>query len=259
MRKTNYFLNLFVVLFMGVGSINAQVANIPYTCDFEDATENAIWGTNSLTANQWVIGTATYSSATTSVYISNTGGTTANYTNAGTVAPLYREFYTTAGEQYQISFDWKANGFSSTSATSGADLRVYWVDDPNVDVATWIATNNTEPAAAVPFRKAILQGKTYWGKYTFVVTGNGSNARLVFLWRNGTSATYSAAAYQPGGCIDDIDIILCPPATIPYSHTFEDIIENAKWVTNSSTVNKWVMDSAESKSPINSAYISNDG
>ena len=197
MKSINFTFGFLVLLLVGFTSANAQIANIPYSCNFEDPTENARWVKSSLITNQWVFGTATYSSPTRSAYISNDNGTTATYTstlpNQGTV-PMYREFNTVAGEEYRITFNWKAQGESSND-----DLRVYWVDSPSVDISTWATSTNTVPTGSTAYLKAIMQGKTNFEECSFMVTGTGSPAKLVFLWRNNNNNTYA-----PGGCVDDI-------------------------------------------------------
>jgi len=183
--------------------ISPNVATIPYFHDFEDATENSKWETNSLTVNRWVIGTATSSSPTHSAYVSNNNGISADYSNVLNTIPFYREFRTVNGEQYLVTFDWKANGYPDLN-----DLRVYWVDNPLIDVSTWATTGYDELTAAIPYRKGIMDGTTDWQQGSFIVNGNGSFSKLVFVWRNFNFPFFHNA---PGGCVDNVEITKrCP-------------------------------------------------
>ena len=86
----------------------AQIT-LPYSCDFEDATENSAWTlVNGTLTNVWVIDTAVNNTegGNTALYISNNSGTSAAYTvTNATVVYAYFEVYLEAGE-YAVSYDW---------------------------------------------------------------------------------------------------------------------------------------------------------
>ena len=89
-------------------------ATIPYTCDFETASENGNWQyANGSYTNKWYIGTGTNNGGSKGLYISNNNGTSNLYSTGNTsYVYAYREIdFETAGE-YTISFDWKARGES---------------------------------------------------------------------------------------------------------------------------------------------------
>ena len=186
------------------GSIYAQnEATIPYYHYFEDDNENVNWVLqNGTTDNQWVIGSAVSNSPNRALYISDNGGISAQYTSVSNTLCAYRIFNTVDGEDYEVSFDWIANGESGYD-----DLRVFWVDNPDVDVTAWTSNFYIIPTIATPFQKYnIMQNNSDWTHGSFTISGNGLPAKLLFLWRN--DYLYQ---YQPGGCVDNIEIEkLCP-------------------------------------------------
>ena len=203
MKQTNFLFGFFVLLFVGFTSANAQVADIPYFHDFEDAEENARWVIpTSPTINKWFIGTGTpASSPTTSAYITNDNGTSAAYSNnVSNTLPFYREFNTVADKCYRLTFDFKVYGQGSSDNLHDY-LNIYWVDDPSVNVSEWATTNSYEPANATPYYKESKNYLLAWTKYKGYVIGNGSTAKLVFLWVNDNTL-----GSNPGGCIDNVKL-----------------------------------------------------
>jgi len=193
---------LFVLLFFPFGTASAQPANIPYFCNFEDPAENARWIIPpSPTINKWVIGTATSSSPTRSAYISDNNGVAASYSPVVNALPFYREF-NTLNEQYIVTFECKANGMEHWS-----DLRVYWVDNASIDISTWATTDYLVlDGNYYIYRKEVVSETTDWRQVSFVVRGNGSPAKLVFVWRN----SFMSPNF-PGGCVDNVRVEkLCP-------------------------------------------------
>ena len=89
----------------------ANVARLPYYCDFEDTVENAHWkfflGSNT---NKWVVDTAINHGGERALYVSNDNGSTNAYTvNSSSRVWACRDLYFDPHySQFIISFDSKA-------------------------------------------------------------------------------------------------------------------------------------------------------
>ena len=97
MRK--FLLNLLFAALMVPWVTQGQTptpATLPYTCGFEDDTENAAWTiVNGSAANKFFIGTTANANngGTKGLYISdNANGTTYNYAGSAGYVYAYREF-----------------------------------------------------------------------------------------------------------------------------------------------------------------------
>ena len=138
-------------------------ASLPYTCGFEDATENGNWTiVNGNSTNKFFIGTAVNNGGTQSLYISNaTTGNTNTYTISGAPGYVfaYREISVTTAGSYTFNFDWKANGESTYDF-----LRVFLIPANATDTivpragATTAHTGIT--ASATPSSWIALDGGT---------------------------------------------------------------------------------------------------
>ena len=214
----NFLFGFFVLFFVCFTSANAQNANVPYFCDFENPTENAKWVIpTSSTANKWLIGSGiTASSPINSAYITN-NGTSATYSNVANTLPFYREFNTIPGQYYRITFDCKVGGdvydYGSGYIYYYDYLGVYWVDNSSVNVSTWAKTSYTEPTGASTYNIKYLYGVTAWTTYSIIVPCTSSTAKLVFLWGNDAYTPNN----PPGGCIDNVKVEISetgPPTPI---------------------------------------------
>ena len=89
---------------------------LPYTCNFEDATENLAWNVPVISGsnvNRWYIGHNTYSSANTSLYVTtNANGGNNSYNNQSESRIwTYRDLYFDPQfSGYELSFDAKVCG-----------------------------------------------------------------------------------------------------------------------------------------------------
>ncbi|MBQ8101022.1 MAG: T9SS type A sorting domain-containing protein [Paludibacteraceae bacterium] len=113
-RTTSLILSCLCSLLL----VQAQQIRVPFFCGFEDDAENALWTLNPGTdgaADRWVIGEATRSEGSRSLYISSNGGATPSFGNKPDVVYAYRiiRFPQGAGN-YDISFDWKCMGSPSS-------------------------------------------------------------------------------------------------------------------------------------------------
>jgi hypothetical protein len=186
------------------------VADLPYFCGFEDATENANWIkvsppkpiSGSDYPNHWEFGSAVSNYDSCAMYISNDGGVTASYTNQQGTTIIYREIICTGSyEPYQIDFDWMSLG------TTDDSLFVAWVPkDPTeggdmVDLSKWATNVNAKPSGLISnYKYKGMNGYAGWQHGSFEANGKDT-MRLVFFWMNGQTAVNN-----PGGCIDNVQI-----------------------------------------------------
>ncbi|MGQ2983729.1 fibronectin type III domain-containing protein [Flavobacterium sp.] len=184
-----------------------QIAAIPGTLiDFENT--NHQWTLSNGTAtNQWHYGTAVSNSPTHSIYISNTNGTTHNYsTSAASIVHAYRDFQMpNPVDQAIITYDWRNNG------------------ENNWDfIRVWVVPVNFVPTPGTQITVANSGGFQLGGNHQLVNTWTpathlvnvgtygGSIMRLVFEWTSDTSG----GTQQPGA-IDNVNvqIVTCPTPT----------------------------------------------
>lgn len=189
---------------------------LPYTCDFEDASENGNWGIlNGNQVNKWYIGTAENNGGENGLYISNNGGAFNTYGGTESRVYAYRDVLVPDGvTDLVLSFDWKAQGGSSRNEF----LRVYWLDP---DVVTVTAGSNPPTVGGVNYDAAGQPGnygasahehwlsmQNTWQHEVMIISadqftdmGNGDKIyRLYFHWRN---VNYSD---QPPAAVDNIHI-----------------------------------------------------
>lgn len=86
--------HLFSILLLAAMFLPWSVSAQGYSCDFEDATENANWVTSeyvSTAVSHWYVGTATNNGGSNSLYISNDGGVSNAYTHRvlGVLMPMH--------------------------------------------------------------------------------------------------------------------------------------------------------------------------
>ena len=224
MRKIYSFL-LFVALAMV--PIVAQSQGIavapPYNTGFE--TGNDVSWNFANSTNGWYIGNATNNGGSRSLYISNDGGVSNEYTISGATSSSYAyKPFILAATEYTFEFDWKAYG------EGGFDyLRVFIAPTS----ATFTAgDNNGIGTSGAPSGWTALDGggklsqSTSWQHVQSSFTPSTAGTYyLVFYWRNdGNMGTQSPAA------IDNVSVIAgggggqttCgQPVAIPYSEGFE--------------------------------------
>jgi len=109
-----------------------EPAIVPYNCDFNNPTENAMWQLSSSDYNHWVIGTGTSygnDGNDMALYVSNdVAGTYAADSLVGSYlfAERVLDFGETPGT-YELSFDWKCSGYAQGSSLYGA-VAVFLID-----------------------------------------------------------------------------------------------------------------------------------
>ncbi|ALM49272.1 hypothetical protein AMR72_10450 [Flavobacterium psychrophilum] len=179
--------------------------NMPYAQYFEEPTHGFALSSGAQ-VDKWYYGTATSSSATHSLYISNDGGVTNNYTiTTANVSHVYRDINIPAGTtQLDIAFDWRAAG-----QTAQDYLRAWFVP----------ATFEPVPGTQIVPANGIQIGTNYnqkaeWTHADAIITlpaaYQGQTGRIVFEWK----ANNSTGA-QPAGAVDNIEVkaYSCPKPT----------------------------------------------
>lgn len=177
-------------------------AQLPYSCDFEDSTENANWRLIGHNTNKWVLGTAVNNTPNghTSLYVSNNNGASNNYTNTITSTSwAYRDIdLDSTYAEYELSFDFRGVGEDSTYD----NLRVYI--GPSATPAEASSHTGACPPGAVEIGN--FHNESNWTRPT--ITLNSSYAgikRLYFLWWNDFVGGNSPAAAVDNLLITGID------------------------------------------------------
>ena len=235
-------------------------ATIPYTCDFEDADENANWIlANGDQTNQWHIGSTANNGGENGLYISDDDGVSNEYDNHSTSdVYAYRTIDIDENAFYEISFDWRSNGRGTSyysdfldvflaPVSSGFDLS--GGNQPNYLTYDWIYLTEN-----------LLAGATSWQNFTKIINIDEGRYNLVFYWRNSSIDIDSGhPAANPPAAIDNISIKVNEVATIPYTCDFEDATENDNWIlANENQTNQWYIGSAANNGGENGLYISDD-
>jgi hypothetical protein len=174
---------------------------VPYTCGFEDATENAQWTLlNEDQTNQWHIGTAASNGGEKGLYISNDNGVTNAYTtsSAESYVYAYRTIDMTVGD-YVVSYDWKGYGYWDYDY-----MRVFLVPSTTALIAgnaNGINTTNVPTGWIALDESSKLNQSSSWQNKTVTVTVDSAvTYNLVFYWRNSTGGT------NPPASVDNISI-----------------------------------------------------
>lgn len=188
------------------GTVWAQKPH-SYSCDFEDAAENANWVLNKPKneayswVNLWTIGSATASLGRQSMYISPNEGAQAGYARTESrIMIAWRELNLEAGH-YDVAFDWMCGGDSARAA-----LLVAWVPESQFSdmycalsddyrARTWINDNMLKFNGS-----ELLTGGSVWSHAVNTLETDGTPHRLVYFFvYNGL-----AQLVQPGPCVDNI-------------------------------------------------------
>ncbi|WP_143874466.1 fibronectin type III domain-containing protein, partial [Nostoc linckia] len=178
---------------------------------------------NGTQINKWVVGTAVNNGGTQSLYITNDNGVSNAYTiNTASVVQAYRDLAIPAGtSEVNLSFDWRAAGESSFDY-----IRVWLVP------TTFNPTPGTQITAANS--GGIQLGANYnqnpnWTTANYIINTAafaGQNRRLVFEWRNDTSA-----GTQPPAAIDNVNlsVISCSAPTALTVSNLTDVQATLSW------------------------------
>lgn len=217
-------------------------ASIPYSCNFENNTENGRWALNNPNSyvNHWVIGTSTYSSYNKSLYVSN-NGTANEYSGNPSYVYAYRQINIATAGEYTVSFKWKARGETgcydamyaalcppgTTCPPSNITGSTNSLPTNYINIADVSQSYNT--TGAFLWTNADSDWKTSTKSVNITTTGN---YYLVFYWKNDNSVQYN-----PPAAVDDISItaVTCSVPTL---------LTATAVTTNSATIN-WTAGDSE--------------
>ncbi len=227
-------------------------ATLPYTCDFENPSENTEWKfINGTQTNQFFIGDASFNpdvnntvGGSNALYISNDAGLSWAYTLATSSTPsrvyAYRDIEVPLGtNELNLTLDWKANGNGY-----GDFLRIYWVPTDAVITAGSVPPGSLDISNALITSYGTnnntihLQQNSTWITSQFNINSaqfpnlDGNTWRLLIHWRN---ENINGVA-QPPATIDNITIVAVPCATptqlVASNSTINSI--DLAWIENGS-------------------------
>lgn len=174
-------------------SAQVQMTDLPYLCDFEDDTENALWTLNPGASsanlkNLWVVSDHEAYTGQRSMYISDDGGKTNHYTPKANIVIAYRSMMFEEGS-YDFSFDWKGTGNGENGY-----LKVLLTTRS----AAYISSqgNSSEPSYFSSALNCIdqdnpdtkLYGATRWqhfqGSFQIYPSMANRDVKLMFVWVN---------------------------------------------------------------------------
>ena len=175
---------------------------LPYVCDFESGL-NGITLANGTLTNAWCFGSATNNGGSNSIYISNNGGTTTDYTKSSSaVVYAYVTLPLTMAADYEVTYDWIANGESNYDY-----IRVAFVPEsvtltPGTSLPSGLGTTATPSNWIALDGGSKLNLVSSWQSVSRTVTINEPGYyKLVFVWRNdGSGGT------NPPAAIDNISV-----------------------------------------------------
>ncbi len=212
----------------------ALPADLNFVANFENGF-NGFTFVNGTQANKWVVGSATSSSPTYSMYVSNDNGASNTYlSTSASVVHAYRDIVIPVGAtEINVAFDWKANGEIDT------DVMRVWNTPTAYSPAA--GTRTTASTAANNIRRQIggnFSTNSGWITYSQIINVAefaGTTRRFVFEWRNDGSD-----GGNPAAAVDNINIslITCPqPITLLATSPTQDGATLA-W-TNRGTATSW--------------------
>ena len=172
------------------------IASLPYSCDFEDATENANWVLeNGTYTNKWYIGTAANNGGANGLYISNNNGTNNSYNNeSASYVYAFRAINFEAAGRYAVAFDWRSYGETNYN---GYDVLSAYL----VPASEQIAAGST-PSSSWITVESNLEDVSEWQHSNEIVQIPESGVySLVFYWKNDGSA-----GENPPAAVDNISV-----------------------------------------------------
>ena len=188
-----------VSFWRNVSFMTSQLAaQLPYLCDFEDATESSQWIISGSGVNQWVLGTAANNTTTgtTGLYVSNNNGTSNDYTNtSNSTSWAYRDIDFGTYAEYNLSFDVRINGESQ----SYDYLKVYL--GPPAALPTSAGISGALPVGATLL--GTFSKLNDWTRVSGVVNSEYQGIQRLYLlwWNDGSGGSSPAAA------VDNLSIV----------------------------------------------------
>jgi len=252
----HYFSRLLLMVMFIPWVLQAQTtpapASLPYTCGFEDATENANWviENGASATNKFFIDSAVNNGGTQSLYVSDNNGVSNRYTSSSAAAGYvyaYREFTITGTARYSIAFDWRAKGESTYDF-----LRVFLIPDNAADALTPSTgtsahtgvTASASPASWIPIDNNVKLNlkDTIWQSFVSEdLQLTPGTYKLVFYWRTDASGTY-----DPPVAVDNVTFteVTCPR---PYNLAVTSLSNTSvtlSWSASNATAFAYVNDTA---------------
>ena len=231
-------------------------ASVPYSCNFENTTENGNWRFGNAT-DGWYIGSATYNSSSKSLYVSANGGTSNSYNSTYQYIYAYRNLNFNSIGDFVVSYKWKALG-----ETCCDYMRAFLVPASINPTLAPGSSNGIGQTGAPTGWIAVdggnkLNGQSSWQNGSSVASISATGTYyLVFYWYSDHSN--QGGSYNPTAAVDDIQVNAVEPASVPYSNDFENSTENSRWFFRNSS-DGWYIGSATCSSSSKSLYVSADG
>ncbi|MBR3436030.1 MAG: fibronectin type III domain-containing protein, partial [Bacteroidales bacterium] len=225
-------------------------ATVPYFCTFEGNGSNGWDFANDPQTNYWIVGNATGSGSSRSLYITNDGSSNAYTISTTTNVYACREFLLTDTGEYAYSYDWHNDGESCCDY-----IRVALMPGTYQPVAGNSTGWTNATGTAVSNCVADLSGNTRlnlaseWTNRsgTFRINNPG-NYKLVVFWHNDGSV-----GTQPPAAIDNIQIVhnTCPS---PINLTASNVTANEATISWSAggSETSWVVSDGYSQYPTDS-------
>lgn len=251
-------------------TLGMPVTTFPYTCGFEEEAENANWSaTNGEATNAWYVGNAISKDGDGSLYISNDGGETAEYTVSSTAPDngsvwMSRTLKLEKGE-YTISFDWTCFGNSTSDFMRAGLLPGEVTFAPSTGTTQGKVTNldgsvTTMSSSATPNEWIYLEGVDEDGDQVTRMNGVDTTGteidwrtnvvpviitedmagyyNLVFYWRNSST---SSKHPNPSAVIDNVHIERadCPVPVDLKRTVLGDTTLTVAWESLSESITAW--------------------
>ncbi|MBR3784038.1 MAG: choice-of-anchor J domain-containing protein [Bacteroidales bacterium] len=186
---------------------HALAAELPYATGFESA-DDTLWNYAQADNNRWYIGNSVHRTGARSLYISNNGGVGNDYNSDNTRSYAFRILDFSNSGDYDISFDWKANG--EEPVVDCDYLKVYLAPEADAPVADLTDIPSSWQSLTSP-----LSNVTEWQSlYTVASLEEAGTYALVFCWKVDGLTTRNPAA-----AIDNVMVAVqtcAPPADLVY-------------------------------------------
>ena len=176
----------------------ADVADIPYLCDFEDSSENTAWTFVNANTNQWHVGSGVSYGGANALYISNDNGVNNAYdSNSTSTAWAYRDIQVNPDlSDYVISFDFR--GMGEIWANHNYDYARVFVGPPATPSGESVPTQAIQVGSDLVY---ISDWTTFSDTISIVPT---PVLRLYLFWNNDNS--YGT---NPPAAFDNIRVYGC--------------------------------------------------
>ena len=207
-------------------------ATVPYLGTFEDDDTTGWFFDNSTAANIWVIDTAAHYGEYSehALYISDDNGASNHFAGGSYGHVLaYRPITVEADGSYDVSFDWRCMGYTTSSYNHiRAALVPTSIALPAANAASTALTGISATALPAGYIAidggSALNGSANWTTQRTAVNLAAGTYNLLFYWYSYTTASY---VMNPPAAIDNISITAstCPG------------IDSVDWLTTENTAN----------------------